>query len=215
MKLRIFLCGLVFATFFLAGVFSHSQTSGADSTNETTGTTSTVTPLKPLEPIRPLGPPGGGAARGNAPLKITTVQNSQVPQQFTEANTGKRIIFKFFRVQFKIMDPTVTSLDSAAVYLYNQKKELAGSLTDYNPAVKLSGSEERQSVLNYPNMLSVLTGLEKNRSYSLIFMYQHNTVQFKYAVAVLTAKDKVVAEAYPGSARLEDFQFDGKDKLVQ
>ena len=182
-------------------------------------------PLKPLAPMKPLGPPPAGtapsaapaeksAAKGDAPVKITTFMNSQIPEPFVDAK-GQRIVMKYFRVQFKVTDPAVTSLDKAVVYLFNQKKELVGSLADVNPQAKISGTNIKENVLNYPNMLSQLTGLEKNRNYNLIFMYTMNEIQFKYAVAVIGTKDKVVGDTIPGSAKIEEFTFDGKDKLVQ
>ena len=202
-----------------------------------------LAPLRPLTPtMKPLGPPpapagpsapaatttsvsSGGvqastgtvntaAPKGNAPFKITSFMNSQIPDAFTDAK-GARITMKYFRVQFKITDASVASLDSAVVYLFNQKKELVGSLTDMNPQAKLAGVNASENVLNYPNMLSTLTGLEKNKSYNLIFMYQLNEIQFKYAVAVLGTKEMVVADTIPGSAHVQDFNFDGKDRLAQ
>ena len=182
-------------------------------------------PLKPLAPMKPLGlppagtapsaaPAGKSAAKGDAPVKITTFMNSQIPEPFVDAK-GQRIVMKYFRVQFKVTDPAVTSLDKAVVYLFNQKKELVGSLADVDPQAKISGTNIKENVLNYPNMLSQLTGLEKNRNYNLIFMYTMNEIQFKYAVAVIGTKDKVVGDTIPGSSKIEEFTFDGKDKLVQ
>jgi hypothetical protein len=174
-------------------------------------------PLAPLTPLKPLGTPpalGSNGAKGSAPFKITSFMTSQIPEPFIDAK-GQRIIMKYFRVQFKLTEPGITSLDTATIYLFNQKKELVGSLSDFNPTAKLSGTNIRENVLNYPNMLTQLTGLEKNKSYNLIFMYTMNEIQFKYALAVLGTKEKLVADTIPGSAKAGEFDFDGKDKLVQ
>ena len=177
---------------------------------------------KPLTPMRPLGPASiasGGAAtatgvKGDAAFKIMSINRSQVPEPFIDEK-GQHITMMYLRVQFKITDSSVNSLDTAIIYLFNQKKELVGSLSEYSPQAKISGTNIRENILNYPNMLSALTGLEKNKAYNLIFMYRLNEVQYRYAVAVLGTKDKVVADTYPGSAKVDEFTFDGKDKLVQ
>ncbi len=220
------------AFFGLAFLLTHAAP--GQNTNETGSSSGLkpLTPLKPLAPMKPLGltpPPTVGAATSaasgsaaspgksaakDAPLKITTFMNSQVPEAFIDSK-GQRIVMKYFRIQFKITEPSVSSLDTAVVYLFNQKKELVGSLTDVNPQAKLAGTNIKENILNYPNMLTQLTGLEKNRNYNLIFMYTMNEIQFKYAIAVVGTKDKVVADAIPGSAKIDDFKFDGKDKLVQ
>jgi len=196
-----------------------------------------LTPMKPLTPMRPLGPPPapsapaaattpaastgasageGGAARAEAPAKITTFMTSQVSGITVVDEKGAATKLKYFRIQFKILDPAVTSLDTAAVYLFNQKKELVGSLTQFNQQVQYVGSETKENLMSsYPNMPGTLTGLEKNKNYNLVFTYRHNEIQFKYAVGVIGTKDRVVADTIPGSAKLDDFAFDGKDKLVQ
>jgi hypothetical protein len=198
----------------------------AQTTNQPPASTGTgiqpLTPLRPLTPLKPLNTPsasagagaGATAAKGTAPLKITSFMTSQIPEPFVDER-GQRIVKKYFRVQFKISDPAVNSLDAAMIYLFNQKKELVGSLSDFSPTAKLSGTDVRENVINYPNMLTSLTGLEKNKNYNLIFMYTANEIQFKYAVAVVGTKEKLVADTIPGSARADDFAFDGKDKLVQ
>lgn len=139
--------------------------------------------------------------------------SSQVPASFMDAK-GQRIVMRYFRIQFKITEPGITSLDTAVVYLFNQKKELVGSLTEINPQAKMSGTNASENVLNYPNMITVLTGLDKNKSYNLIFMYTQNEIQFKYAIGVIGTKEVIVADANP-TARVEDFNFDGKDKLAK
>lgn len=219
------LSALFFGLAFLIAHTAHGQNTNA--TGSTPGL-QPLTPLKPLAPMKPLGPPpapggdaatsaapaGKPAAKGDAPIKITTFMNSQIPEAFIDAK-GQRIVMKYFRVQFKVTDPAVTSLDKAVVYLFNLKKELVGSLADVNPQAKLAGTNIKENVLNYPNMLSQLTGLEKNRNYNLIFMYTMNEIQFKYAIAVVGTKARMAADIIPGSAKVGDFNFDGKDKLAQ
>jgi len=139
---------------------------------------------------------------------------SQIPVEFVDGK-GRRITEKYFRIQFKILDPSVASLDTAIVYLFDQKKELIGSLKDFGPQAKIAGTDSKENILNYPNMLNTLSGLEKNKSYNLIFRYTQNEIPFKYAVGVIGTKDKIVADTIPGSAKLDEFTFEGKDRLVQ
>lgn len=210
------------------------------STNQTGTGLQPLKPLRPLTPPRPLNtpnqpltgqtgatnattPPAAGAAaatepatgaKGEVPLKITGFMTSQVPGMEIVDDKGSHKA-RYFRAQFKILDPAVTALETATVYLFSQKKEAIASFTEFNKQATILGTNYKENVFNFPNMPQTLTGLEKNKTYNLVYVFKQNEVQYKYAIIVIGTKDKVVADIIPGSAKIADFVFDGKEKLAQ
>lgn len=140
-----------------------------------------------------------------APFTISTIQDFSGAGGWYVQEKGKRIELKGFRIAFKVKNDSVTSLDTARVYLYDSKKVLMQALDNYSSAEK--------TMAGVPNMITSLKGLQKNKVYNLLFPYPKNT-RWKYAVAIIGNSQQIVAETLPSSAKIADFDFKEKPLVV-
>jgi hypothetical protein len=139
-------------------------------------------------------------------FEITSV-TSQIAAGFYQPKHGpgdKDSSIKCIKAQFRILDPTISSLDISKVYIFNQNKELIQTI-EPSPQQLLSGT----------NFISSLRDLKTNKTYFMIFPFAMDETKFKYAIVVLGNKDKVVASGFPSSSKPEEFDFAEKEKLLK
>jgi hypothetical protein len=143
-------------------------------------------------------------AEGKARFQITGLEDKRsIPVVFTGNNGGNFKQAALFRVQFKILDPTINKLDFAKIYFFNDQKELVDTM------VPSWSSYMRQ---NYT--LRNLKELEINRPYSVEFVYPKGDLKWKYMIAVIGNKDEVASYIKPQGEKASNFDFPEKGKLV-
>jgi hypothetical protein len=141
-------------------------------------------------------------AAGKAPFQIVLVDEKRGTNAIW-AGSNKQI--SVYRLQFRITEDNVKSLDIAKIYFFNDKKELVDTLTNF--AVP---------ILNGSNTITNLKDLDKNKLYTLEFAFTKGEVQkTRYILAVLGTKDQVVARITPSSEKPANFEFPEKAKLVE
>ncbi|MDD2709017.1 MAG: hypothetical protein PHV34_13610 [Verrucomicrobiae bacterium] len=142
------------------------------------------------------------------PLTITLFQQANAANWFYTSK-GRTSAVKLFKVQFKVLDDSLTEFEVARVYLYNDKKELIHTLAEPE------GSENAKGMQGIPNIISMPKNLRKNTGYHLLFAYPGDQIKWKYAVAVLGTDQAVVADAIPHMSKAHDFEFKEKPLLVK
>jgi hypothetical protein len=143
-------------------------------------------------------------AEGKARFQITALEDKRsIPVVFTGNNGGNFKQAALFRVQFKILDPSINKLDFVKIYFFNDQKELVDSM------LPTWSSYMRQ---NYT--LRNLKELEMNRLYNVEFVYPKGDLKWKYMIAVLGNKDEVVSYVKPQGEKASSFVFPEKEKLV-
>jgi hypothetical protein len=141
-------------------------------------------------------------AAGKAPFQIVTVDEKRGTNAIW---AGSRQQISVFRIQFRINEDNVKSLDLAKIYFFNDKKELVDTLTNF--AVP---------VLNQGNVITNLSNLDKNKLYTLEFAFTKGEVnKTRYMLAVIGTKDQVVAKITPSSEKASSLEFPEKAKLVE
>ena len=82
------------------------------------------------QPVPP-SPPSANvpAQKANQYLAIGPFTDNHLSGQgFVDAN-GRPTYLKFFRVQFRVVDRSVASLEQANIYLFDDSKQLVGTMT--------------------------------------------------------------------------------------
>lgn len=113
---------------------------------------------------------------------------------------------KMFKLTFKMLDDSVSSLDRAAIYLYNDKKELVDTLVNVDEARHLASST--------PNIITKLDELKK-KTYNLIFPFEANILKYKYMIAVIATKEAVSIATNPTNLNVAEFDFKEKALIVK
>jgi len=142
---------------------------------------------------------GDSPAAKNEPFAILDlVDSNTMGWKFRGTNTSAR----YLRIHFQIKDSSIKSLDTAMIYLFDQDKKKVGVLK------RISS----QRIASFQT-ISKLTDLEP-KTYNLVYTYNPAELKFKYAIAVLGTKEKVVTRTMPGKLDLSEFDFSEK-KLIK
>ncbi len=147
--------------------------------------------------------------KGEPPFMITSLMSTQPPDWHFTGKDDSNHILKCFKLHFKVVDPSVTSLKEARIYLYNQNKELVHTLA----TIEAKGDQ----MLGIPNVITTLAGLNKltpNKVYSLIYTYDATIIKWNYAIAVIGVDRQFVAKIQP-MTDLNGFDFKEKSLLIK
>ena len=143
-------------------------------------------------------------AEGKAKFQITLLEDKRGSNIVTSGSNGNWKQAGMFRLQFKILDESITKLDFAKIYFYNDKRELVDTLMPSNT-----------SFLRQNNTISNLKNLDKNKLYNMEFIYTKGDLKWKYLIAILGDKNAVVAYVKPSGEKASAFDFPEKAQLIE